>query len=244
MAKRGLVPIPSEEASLDYKDASNPTVADRVAEWTNVPGVGSFRETGGDAPTRDVVAFEGTATLTGRSRVPTVECDVSAYLPYLKPWRDIRTAALAQRALEFRLQTPKDTIFTGDGTTTAAIAAGVLTLAGGNPPDLLSPQYAPGVCVEAGSELFVIESIVTKLTANVLAVAADGTFSSAATSALSSTTDWSLTRPVLIRGPFAAKVANTDRSQLASESNLLSALRLQPLANLPQWIPVITVPTS
>lgn len=240
MAKRGLVPVPSEAAALWYRD---PAVSGSALAI--VPGVGSFRETGGDAPTRDVVGFEGTSTLTGRSRVPTVECDVSAYLPHLKAWRDIRQAALDQRALEFRLTTPLDTIFTGDSDDTLAITmttgAFVIAEVGGDgAPDLLAPQYAPGLCfVTAADVLYVIESIATKLTGTVLA--ADG---SAPSADVAAAPGWKIIRPTLIRGPFAAKVANTDRSQLASESNLLSALRLQPLANLPQWLPSITDPAA
>ena len=218
---RGLVPFPSENAKLEYQEG---------ADWIRVPGVGSYRETGGEAPTRDVVGFEATSTLTGRRRVPTIECDVASYLPHHAAWKKIRAQSDAQKSLTWRLVIPEDTVFTGDGTATAAIAAatGIVTFAaaGGSLPTFTNPEYAPGLGLVVAGTLYVIDDVDATTGVFTVRKPPNDVAASAA---------WSIIRPALRRGPFAAKVANTDRSQLGSESNLLSVLRLQPAAELPEW---------
>jgi len=221
----GIAVFPSEETQLQYQKGS---------EWLTIPGVSSYRETGGDAPTREVVGFEATATLTGRRRVPTVECDVASYSPHTTAWRDIRKASDDQSFLRFRLRMSPATIFskiTGVQFTTSGV--GEVTVTGAGRPDLNSDDYAPGLIFvrDDDSTFYIIDSIVDADTLKVV----DSGGGVIAANSVSSAEEFSIRRPALIRGPFSAKVATTDRAQIGSESNLITSIRLQPNAELPPW---------
>lgn len=223
----GLSVFPSEETVLQYLDTTpTPDV------WRTIPGIASYRETGGDAPTREVVAFEATVTLTGRKRIPTIECDVMAYNPQVTSWRHMRTASENQESRQFRIQTKENTIHSFPATTQIAVAGSVVTFTMDDSLDLLDDQFAPGLVIREGTTLYIIDRILTKTTAEIITATGEPV-SDAAAAAI--TGESAIIRPSLLRGPFAAKVSTTDRAQMGSESNLTMTLRLQPFAELPEW---------
>ena len=218
----GLNVHPSEETQLDYRKAGG--------DWRNIPGVAAYRETGGEAPTREVVAFESTTTLTGRKRVPTIECEISAYSPHHTSYKDLRASSIDQTLLQFRLRTLPVTIFPLTTGVQIAIAAatGLVTLSGpeASRPDFKDDEFAPGLVIVNAGKLYVIDKIDFTTGAVTINPLPDSDVSAA---------DFSVIRPALTRGPFAAKVAMTDRGQMSSESNLTTSIRLQPTAELPDW---------
>ena len=213
---------------------------DSGSDYWEVPGIASWTEGGGDTPTRDVVAFEGTATQSGAVRPQSIECEVSAYAPNHRAWRLIRAAAVGGNTLSFRLTTPRNVIDPGGSAARklGASSAGQLSITGTSMADFLAEwvagTYTVGMVVEVedGSTnpaSLVIESIPATPTA---INAATVTKPSAAVAA---TDDYRIVIPSLRRGPFNATVATADRSTLRAEADLSAGLTLQAVSVLPAY---------
>ena len=134
----GLVTVGSELAKLEYQ---------KGGVWYRVPGVNSYRETGGEPPERDDAAFEGVSKRTGHARVPGIEMP-AFYQPLHAAWQDLYQAALKKINYRFRLTTLQEQIFKADPDSRVAIAAdGAVTFTVGELPDLTDRVYGPGLSI-------------------------------------------------------------------------------------------------
>ena len=226
----GLTVIPSEGTVLQYEDAGS---------WKDVPGVSSWTESGGEAPERDIVAFEGVAARTGRQRVPSIECEVSAYIPHHPAWIHIRNLAVTNALGRFRLTTKKELVFT-NADVSATEAGGVLTvvLKSGSAevlPDLTQDIYSPGMIIEVADDAgyLVITGPAGSTTTIPIARGPN------APSAITANKAITISVPSLRRGPFNASVQAADRAAMAAEGDLTSGLTLKPAVALPQWAVVV-----
>ena len=244
----GLAVIGSESSVLEYQDSGG--------KWRFVPGISSWTESGGDAPTRDVVAFEGVGSKTGRQRPQTIECEVAAYAPQHPGWKYMRAAAVAKTVIRVRLTSLKEVIYKGTAEAknrTIAIAetTGLVTTKavaqGPAEPDFTESTFAPGMVIEIGNDRYTIAYIKGINTnaadeeqgltnpANdgigvIMRVTAAG-----AIAAVAATGVYNVVIPALRRGPFAAEIVTTDNSTLAAEGDLSSGLTLRPKSLLPEW---------
>ena len=234
----GLAVVGSESSVLEYQ------IADGT--WKFVPGISSWTESGGDAPTRDVVAFEGVGSKTGRQRPQTIECEVSAYAPQHPGWKFLRNAAVNKTVIRVRLTTLKEDIYQGvDGKnrTIAIATTGLVTVDGAfTEPDFKSSTFAPGMAIKIkGDNTNYIIEYIDGINEN----AADEEMGLTDTvpmrvspkpdSDVAANDEFSVIIPALRRGPFAAEIVTTDNSTLAAEGDLSSGLTLRPKSLLPEW---------
>ena len=233
----GLTVIPGDNSVVSARGSAG--TQDSGAAFWGVPGITSWAEGGGDTPTRDIVAFEGVSSQSGRARVQTVECEVSAYAPRHRAWRLIRAALVAKSALEFRLKTQRQVIMAAppSNVTFAVSAQGVVTLAGDASDAFLNrlkgSEFAPGMVLEikdgsVNPAFLSIEDIAAEAKASALTV-------SAPSGAIAATAAFRITVPSMRRGPFAATVAAADRGTTRAEGDLSAGLSLTPLALLPEY---------
>ena len=236
----GLGVIGSESSVLEYQDAAG--------AWHFVPGVSSWTESGGDAPTRDVVAFEGVGSKTGRQRPQTVECEVAAYMPNHPAWKYMRNAAVAKTVIRVRLTTLAEELYKQTAGKTLAVPAlgvgayGVATVAGNGDFDPTSSNFAPGMEVVIGTKRYTIayiKGINTEAAEDKLVADATPWYlyngTGVAIDAETADPAFSIVIPALRRGPFAAEIVTTDNSTLAAEGDLSSGLTLRPKSLLPEW---------
>lgn len=227
----GLVAHGSELAKVEYS-------IDNGVSWRILPGCSSYSETGGEAPERDVIAFEGATKLTGTPRVPSV--DISAVIAPLHPsWRQMRAFMLDKSSALFRLVTKSRTAWAalaGAGNTAAVAIAGAVTFAkaqGGKVPNLVDARYGPGQVLTIGAKTFVIDTISGSPPAMVVQAYAAGVVAPVAAATVAAV-GYTISVPALKR-EFEALVRLTSRGSLESESQLTSPLNLAPLAELPDW---------
>lgn len=195
--------------------------------YTAVAGIQSYTEGDSPAPTRDGVTFGGVYRRTGFSRPSSITLDVQ-YLPHMPEWRALKTARDESTIQMLRLDTQEEIVLTPGNAGRAAVAmSGAVTFSGtgaNNPTAATASQFLPGMVVQIGS---VAHTIISVSDMGVITVEPVG---SAVTAAA-----YDIRIPSLRRGPFAAKVASSDATSLASESDMTSSLQLEPLTALPNW---------
>ena len=154
------------------------------ATWIDVPFIGDVSASPGTTPETDIITFTEIGKIRGKTRVPTLNVTVPAYVPNLPIWKTIIDAAQGSQYLNWRLTTLERPIFEADsGTPMAAVsAAGVLTLSGVGAPDLETEDYGIGLAVVVGGKAYTLVDITGSKTAVVApvpgaAVAADDAFS-------------------------------------------------------------------
>ena len=239
----GLGVIGSEGSVFEYQDGS---------DWKFVPGISSWTESGGEAPTRDVAAFEGVGSKTGRQRPQTIECEVSAYMPNHPGWRFLRAAAIAKTVIRVRLTSTEEIIYSQATGKTVAIpeiaagAEGVVTVAGDGDFDPVSSSFAPGMELQTGAEgsrkNYTIQYILgINDNSDEQTGLAEGTpwrvegRNSIAVAEETAEDEFRVVIPSLRRGPFAAEIVTIDNSSMAAEGDLSSGLTLRPKSILPAW---------
>ena len=209
--------------------------------YMDIPGIASWAESGGDAPTREIVAFEGVASRTGRARPQNIECEVSSYLPHHIAWQTIREAVNDAGTLSFQLFTPAASTILAETSSGLTVAFtkddGTATFAGSGSPDLSTSTFAPGMVikVKGDTKSYVIQSI-TDDSSSVTKVAIEVLESGIAPASAVSAEVYSIIIPQLRRGPFSAQIVNADKATLRAEADLAATLTLQPTGLLPEFV--------
>lgn len=240
----GLAVITGDNSIVAVKGAAGSF--DTAGAWWNVPGIASWAEGGGDTPTRDIVAFEGVSSQSGRARVQTVECEVSAYAPRHRAWRLIREALIRKSALEFRLRTQRQVILSSAPSNlvldVSAAGAASFDVSGGEANvsaadafirRLRGSEFAAGMVLEydGGTEDPAFRSI-EDIPA---APTRDAAFTIAApAAAIDGAAAFRITVPSLER-VGSATVAAADRTTTRAEGDLSAGLSLTPLALLSEY---------
>ena len=216
----GITAHGSEFAKLEYS-------ADSGATWNKVPGINGYTESGGEAPERDVVTFDGAAKRSGHPRVPSIEVS-AVYTPAHAAWKALRKASIDGTLLDFRFITKEVPQFTAIGSTnTVAIAAtGVVTFAGTVKPDFQSGKIGLGQVIEVGSGTYVIDSISDATPPLVKVKPA---------TAVTAASGYKIVLPSMRRGPFSSTVRLAGNVSLESEGDMSTTLTLAPIAQLPEW---------
>ena len=243
----GLLVIPGDGSVVAIQ---NPTNAD---EYWMIPGVSSWTEGGGDTPQRDVVGFEGVSAQQGRTRAQTVECEVSAYAPLHRAWKEARAAQIANTKRNFILFTPRQE-FEPWAMGTAARHLLVPEHAAGVPAmltikaddlDLTSSNFAPGMCFVLAANaadamlpetenLYVIERVTDTKTA--LCSRVSGTKRAVAdVIEAADTQGFAIVEPQLQRGPASCSVGGVDRASTRAEGDLSAGMTLTPSGILPAY---------
>ena len=204
------------------------------ADWLKLPGCSSWTESGGEAPRRDIVAFEGVAQAQGRARAQQIEIEVSAYAPRHPAWREVRRAKEAAEAASFRLTTALIIYeaFSPAASKTAAIAAdGTVTWAIQDPPDAVGAGLiAPGMAVALGEtyaavalgDIYMIEEV-------------DGNDITVEAAAAVAAEAYGLILPKFRRGPIVCDIALADTSTLSADGEMTATLSLTPKGTLPEY---------
>ena len=215
----GLTVHGSEFAKFEYSQDNT--------EWSEIPGINGYTESGGEAPERDIVAFSGVAKRSGHPRAPSIELQ-AVYQPAHAAWKALRKASIQGKVLHFRMITNKETLFEIDkaGHTVAIAIDGTATFAGAVKPDFSEAQYGVGQVIEVGGGSHVIDSI-----SDVGAVKVKP----APKTAVTAVTDYKVALPSLQRGSFAATVRIAGNVSLESEGDLTTTLTLAPRGQLPEW---------
>lgn len=194
--------------------------------WETISGSASVTESGGAAPTTDIVAFEGIARIGGRRRIPEITIEVPAFMPALDVHRKVERAAVESTGVRLRYTSEEVVQYAGaDGVEAAIATDGVVTVTGTGAPSLLSDDFGPGTAFRIGSATYVIASI------NDSGVA---TVAPAPTTAVAKTT-YTLVIPSVRRGPIVGKFSEAGNISAATESGLASTLTFQPRSQLPAW---------
>jgi len=221
MADRAVVgAIPSEGLVLEYQSGAN---------WITIPGIVDYAESGGAAPTRDVVPISGgVGKRVGRARVPTVTFN-AFQLPTHPAWAAMRAAKVDETTLTFRITTQEQVLFVGGAGRAAIATTGAVTLSVGPYPSIDGNAIGPGDVLVIGSTPYTVSAIDDSK-----AVSAAGfiTVSPAPASAVAAAA-YKISIPGVRRGPFSSRVIDTDQWSIAAESELQAALVLQPFGQLP-----------
>ena len=218
----GVTAFGSEFARLEYSSDSGST-------WNKIPGIQGYTESGGEAPERDVVTFDGVGKKSGHPRVPSIEVS-AAYSPAHTAWKAIRQASIKGTLLQFRFTTKKqEPSFTasGNANTVAIATTGVVTFAGTQKPDFAAGEIGLGMVIEVGTDNYIIDSISGDPIVVKVKPAPD--------SAVSATVSYKIVLPSLRRGPFGATVRLAGNVSLESEGDMTTTLTLAPRAHLPEW---------
>ena len=233
----GLAVVPGDGTFIEVKGKVDGI--DSKANFWRLPGVSSWTEGGGDTPSRDIVAFEGVSSQSGRARAQTIECEVSAYAPRHRAWRLIRAALIASTTLEFKLRTSRQQILSAPpASTNLAVAAttGVVTVSGSAKAAfntrLAGSEFAPGMVLEIAESAGAVESLVIED----LSGSGDTIMTvSPPKAAIAATAKFRIVIPETVRGPFAASIATADRATTRSEGDLGAGLTLQATGVLPEF---------
>ena len=221
----GLAVHTSELAKLEYSN-------DFGSNWSELPGVTGYSESGGERPERDVVGFGGVTKVTGLPRVPTVEIN-AVYPPLHAAWKKMRRAMEKGDEPTFRITTKERLTFavtTAGNTVEVTVTTGLLAFAGSRKPDFKTARYAPGQVLVIGTTKYVIDRISGDDPPKAYVKKLDGT----AAAAKAATINYKILTPGLQRS-FPAAVRLTDRGSLDSESQLTTTLSLSPTGELPDW---------
>ena len=232
MADRSVVAVPpSEGLVVEFKNAAG--------AWKVIPGPIDYAESGGAAPTRDVVPMStGVGKRVGRARVPTITFN-AFQVPQHSSWEAMRAAKQNETPLEFRFATAEQELFRGGAADTAAItAAGEVTLtagAGGGLPSVDGHAIGPGAAVVIGAEGYIIEEIdeTVAQTAGGFITVDTETVAGAVLGVIAAAA-YKIVIPQVGRPPFRARVIDTDQWSIAAENELQAALMLQPFGQLPK----------
>ena len=238
MVDRAVVAaIPSEGFVTEGRGAASGYFAGAV--WKNIPGLIDYAESGGAAPTRDVVPLTGgVGKRVGRARVPSITLN-AFQVPHHPAWDALRTAKLEETVIEFRMRSVEQVLYLPASTKTAAIAdTGVVTFAGvGDEPTIEGNAIGPGDTLHAGGENYTIERVGIDADGNSVAAGMPGYVTVVPPSAPVSAEDAiKISIPEVQRGPFRARVIDTDQWSLQAEGELQAALMLQPFGQLPKAV--------
>ena len=224
----GLITVPSELCILEYLKGT---------DWKTIPGISSYRESGGEPPERDDVAFEGASKRTGHPRVPSVECP-AFFQPLQQAWQDMYQYAIDRTVVNFRLRTPEENVYPGTSLQAAIADTGVVTISGsGTAPDLTEAHFGPGLsfkfdAAQLGTKYWHIESI----SASGVATVSPAPASSIAAADLDS--DGGIVLAGTRRGAngFPASVRIAGLMDLSAEASAQTTLSLSPRGALPAWV--------
>jgi len=208
----------SELAKLEIRKSGETT-------FNEVPGVNSYTESGGEAPTRTVTAFRGSAQRTGNPQPPTIEFGMVAAVAH-PTWATLKDAYENKSTIGVRITTDDESVVPTTSTpNTAAIAAttGRVTFAGTEPN---AADLASGMALRIGSTDYIIN---VDEDDNVTAVTTAGAVPSAVTAAV-----YSIRVPSMQRS-FNATVSVADRVSLAAESQAEATVTLAPTAQPGAW---------
>lgn len=201
------------------------------AVWETIVASAGVTESGGAAPTTDIVAFEGIARIGGRRRVPEVSIEVAAFMPALDAHRKVERAAVESTTVRLRYTSEEVTQFAATDGVEAAIAdTGIATITGTGAPDLTLDEFGPGSAFRIGSATYVIASI------NDSGIA---TVAPAPASAVAKAS-FSIVIPSVRRGPVTGKFSDAGNVVAAVESGLTTTITFQPRAQLPAWTVVVS----
>ena len=223
--------MPISDTVLQTEGLNLEISTDSGTTWRRVPGVMDFTESGGEAPTRDIVPMSGgVSKRRGRARIPEITFQAFA-IPLHSTWVDLRALKVSGGTALFRWSTKEDTLFAAPSGTTAAIAVtGVVTFAGAAAASAYPAAlgYGPGAVIKIGSHGFRIDSAndAAGTPPNQVVVKPAPTQAVAAAS-------FSILIGAVRRGQFSAQVSDVDQIEAGSESELRNALTIIPIAELP-----------
>lgn len=233
MAKRGPAPIFSDQVQWTLKFSGDTT------EYP-LPGVASHSTSAGDAPTTDVVTFDGSAQQTGSPPAASITLEIGIYNPYVSVWKKIRAAFLAKQAIQAKWQTQKRSILEGSaalGTIAIAATTGVCTLDPGTASPALvftgageNKSIVPGTVLEIASKGYVIDKILTATTFEIR---------NKPSAAVAASADWEILVPAVGRAYFDCKISQADNEDMPSDGVMSASLVLNPTTALPE-IEVVT----
>ena len=230
-----LTLVPSEGARVQVStDGSN---------WMDVPGVASYTVSGGEAPTRTVTAFEGTAQVTGRPQPQTIELDATAPVLAHPAWTTMYSAFQNGNILNFRLITEEVEVREASAGNTLGIATtGIVTFAaatGSTAPDFTGNSFNVGMALKVGTGNSAVYHLVSKVT-----TAGVVTVSPAPGSAVAPNTQYAIVVPRTRQGPFTARVTTSSNISLASEADLASNASLAAVGVLPNPVLMPVAPAE
>jgi len=213
----------SERCTLEISQADGSFIV--------VPGVSGYDESGGDAPRRDSITFEGATQLTGHARPAEVSFE-GKIIPTHPAWQRLREVFGDGSVIQVRLTTDEREILDPSGTIAIA-TTGIVTLAGNGAPVLKKDRFAPGMAFKVGTSSKTVYTITSISDNNVATVAPKPAAQVAATE------NYTIVVPSIRRGPFDATVTLADRVSLASEGDMETTVQLSPTASqLPEWTAV------
>ena len=240
----GLLAIPGDGSIVEVQGTAGGL--DTGGNWWRLPGVAGWSEGGGDTPTRDIVAFEGVSSQSGRVRAQTIECEVTAYAPLHRAWRLVRAALIAKSALTFRLRTvrsqfypqtsggPKLAIAANTGEVTPSNGAGPANAAALLTTRLAGSEFAPGMVLEIGSSAGAPAMLTIEDISDAGAMVVSDPAKPAKVAMITATDKWRITLPETLRGPFSATVSEADRITTRAEGDFAAGLTLAATGVLPE----------
>ena len=200
-------------------------------DWFDVPGAASYREEGGKKPIREVPAFQGVGSKSGKARPPEIIVNV-VYAPHSQVMKDINNVYKKSTLLDLEYYVPGDVIYTGsDGASEIAIAVtGVVTFSGtGKIPIVDNPLLEPGLVIEQDDKFYPIDTIVKK---------SDDSYElkvrPVPAKAIDATHEFTIRLDHFSRGPVKAEVTQSGYIEADSESNITSVCSFQPRVLLPE----------
>lgn len=201
--------------------------------FVTVPGVSGYDESGGDAPRRDSITFEGATQLTGHARPAEISFE-GKIIPTHSAWKRLREVFGDGSVIQVRLTTDERQILDPAGTIAIA-SSGVVTLAGNGAPVLKKERFAPGMAFKVGTgqaaKIYTIEVLSDNNVATVAPKPA---------APVTATETYTIIVPSIRRGPFDATVTLADRVSLQSEGDMETTVQLSPTASqLPEWTAVV-----
>ena len=235
-------------ANITVIEGDSTTVEVQIgASWVRLPGASAWSESGGEAPSRDIVAFGGSTTRTGVPRAQQIELEVSAYVPQHRSWKLINEAARDGTAINIRMTTPLEVLSSGaggSGEPTFAVSSNGLTIAN---PGALDPTVAPygdGMVLQidpsSNANGYVISGAAksgSSFTATAVAILAAAT--SVTVPSNGNGQPYRFLVPSMRRGPVSCRVLGHDNASVNAEGELTARFTLQASGILPQWLPVI-----
>ena len=224
----GLITVPSEFCKLQYKKGT---------AWKTIPGITSYRESGGEPPERDDVAFEGASKRVGHPRVPSIECP-AFFQPVHQAWQDMYKYARDKTVVYFRLRTPEEVIVNASTITFAIATDGAVTIAGTGTIDFAQAHFGPGLSFKfvtatgvPSSKYWHIEEIDTE--ASPVTVTVSPAPTTAITAATASIVLARVSRGGLSGFPASVRLASL--MDLSAEASAQTTLTLSPRGFLPAW---------
>ena len=199
-----------------------------VAPFTILPFLGDISISGGEAPTSEIVTFQGIGRVTGEPRVQSVSIVVPSYIPTLGVWNTINTAADNGSDLTFRFTTQEQTpVFAANstGNTVSIATSGVVSFAGSSQPDLTLARFQPGQVISTSGADYQIE---------IISDAGVATVTTPPTTAVSAAQNYSIKNPAR-RLEFVGQVATSGNLTLPAEGVMNTTITINPNDRLPAW---------